>query len=77
MSEDEQVLDNFLMRDPISPPEYMVGAHRAKFSNDSSISGITPKILPSCDETTSWFKYEALIEDWPDGRVLDANKVPR
>ena len=74
MSKDEEVLHNFPMRDPISSAKYMVGAYRAEFSNDWSISGITPKILPSCDGTTSWFKYEELIEDWPDGRVLDTRK---
>ena len=31
MSEDEEVLDNFLLRDPVSPAEYMVGAYRAEF----------------------------------------------
>ena len=74
MSEDEEVLDNFLVRDPISLAEYSVGACPAEYTNYWTISGITPKIPPSCDGTTSWFKYEELIEDWPDVRVLDTRK---
>ena len=57
MSEDEEVLDDFPVRDSISPVEYMVGAYRAEHTKDwSFLNGITPKIPPSYDGTTSWFK---------------------
>ena len=50
MSEGEEVLDDFPMRDSISPAEYMVGAYRAEHTKDWSFtSGITPKIPPSYD----------------------------
>ena len=75
MSEDEEVLDDFLLRDSISPTEYMVGAYFAEHTkNFSRTSGITPNIPPSCDGTTSWFKYEELMEDWLDVTVLDTSK---
>ena len=37
-------------------------------------SGITCKIPPPYDGTTSWFKYEEHIEDWLDLTVLDTSK---
>ena len=37
-------------------------------------SGITSKIPPAYDVTTSWFKHEELIEDWLDLTVLDTSK---
>ena len=35
-------------------------------SSDKMLSqlGITPKIAPSYDGTTSWFEYEQLVDDW-------------
>ena len=37
-------------------------------SRDKMLShlGITPKIAPAYDGTTSWFEYEQLIDDWCD-----------
>ena len=65
MSEDEEVLDDFSMRETVSPSEYMVGAYRAEQTKDWSLeSRINPKNPPSIDGTTSWFKYEERIEDW-------------
>ena len=53
----------------------MVGAYRAEHTKDwSATSGITPKIPPSYDGTTSWFKNEELNEDWLDLTVLDTSK---
>ena len=52
----------------------MVGAYRAEYTSDWSISGIAPKILASYDGTTSWFKHEELIEDWLDVTVLETRK---
>ena len=64
MSEDDQVLDDYLMRDSISPTEYMLELIAQNIQKDwSFISGITPRIPPFFDGTTSWFKYEELIED--------------
>ena len=75
MSEDEEVLDDFPVRDPTSSAEYVVGARRAEHTKDWSLkSGITPKNPPSCDGTTSCFMYEELIEDWLDLTVLDTSK---
>ena len=37
-------------------------------------SGITTKIPPLFDGSTSWFKYEELIEDWLDLTVLEQTK---
>ena len=52
MSEDEEVLD-----------DYMVGAYRAEHTTDwSVIGGIAPKIPPSYDGTTSWFKMLSQIQ---------------
>ena len=53
----------------------MVGAYRAEHTKLwSAISGITPKVPPSYDGTTSCFKYEELIEVWLGLTVLDASK---
>ena len=44
MSENEDFLDHFPVRDSISPAEYMVGEYRAEHTKDwSVISGILPK----------------------------------
>ena len=40
----------------------------------SAGSGITSKVPPLYDGSTSWFKYEELIDDWIDITVLDAVK---
>ena len=37
-------------------------------------SGITAKIPPLYDGSTSWFKYEELIDGWMDLTGLEANK---
>ena len=55
--------------------ESLVGAYRAESTFDFSAgSGITPKIPPLFDGSTSWFNYEELIEDWLDLAVLDETK---
>ena len=44
--------------------ESLVGAYRAESTFDYTAgSGITTKIPPLSDVSTSWFKYEELIED--------------
>ena len=37
-------------------------------------SGTTSNIPPLFDGSTSWFKYEELIDDWLDLTVLEAGK---
>ena len=37
-------------------------------------TGLTTKIPPMFDGTTSWFQYEELIDDWLDLTTLDADK---
>ena len=68
MSGDEEVLDDFPMRDSFTTAEYLVGAYRAESTNETS------KIPPSDDGTTSWFKYEELVQDWLDLTVLGTSK---
>ena len=78
MSEGEKVLDDFPMKDSISPAEFMVGGYRAEYTKDWSFtSGITPKIPPSYDGTTSWFKYEELRIGLMSQSSIRANKVRR
>ena len=55
--------------------ESLVGAYRAESTFDFSAgSGITTKFPPLSDGSTSWFKYEELIEDWLDLTVLELNE---
>ena len=56
-------------------PYFMVGAYRAEWTDQYTAgSGITAKIPPLFDGSTSWCKYEELIDDWLDLAVLDAEK---
>ena len=49
--------------------------YRAESTFDFSAgSGITTKCPPLSDGSTSWFKYEELIEDWLDLAVLEETK---
>ena len=55
--------------------ESLVGAYRAESTNQwPTSSGITVKIQPRFDGSTSWFKYEELIDDWLDLTQLEAGK---
>ena len=55
--------------------ESMVGAYRAESTDQwTATSGINTKISPLFDGSTSWFKYEELIDDWLDLTVLEARK---
>ena len=58
--------------------ESMVGAYRAESTFDfSARSGITTKMPPLFGGSTSWFKYEELIENWSDLTVLEeTNRGP-
>ena len=67
MSDCEEDLDDF--------PIENVGAYRAETTDQwTAGSGITTKISPPFDGSTSWFKYEELIDDWLDLTVLEAEK---
>ena len=45
--------------------ESLVGAHRAESTDQwTASSGITVKMSPLFDGSTSWFKYEELIDGW-------------
>ena len=53
----------------------MVGAYRAESTDPCTAgSGITAKIPPLFDGSTSWCKYEELIDDWLDLTVLEAEE---
>ena len=57
------------------PAESMVGAFRAESTDQwTAGSGITAKIPPLFDGSSSWFEYEELIDDWLDLTVLEAGK---
>ena len=57
------------------PAESLVGAYRAESTDQWTASGgITEKITPLCDGSTSWFKYGELIDDWLDLTQLAAGK---
>ena len=53
----------------------MVGAYRAESTDQRTrATGITTKIPPLFNGSTSWFKYEELIDDWLDLTLLEAGK---
>ena len=55
--------------------ESMVGAYCAESTDQwTAASGITTKIQTLFDGSTSWFKYEELIDDWLDLTVLEAGR---
>ena len=57
----------------------LVGSHRAESTDqDTARSGITTKIPPLSDGSTSWSEHEELNGDWLDLTVLEAeNEVQR
>ena len=75
MSDNEEALDDFPTEYPVTTAESMVGACRAGSADQwTAASGITTKIPPLFDGSTSWFKYEGLIDDWLDLTVLEVSK---
>ena len=54
--------------------ESWVGAYRAESTDQHTGSGITTKIPPLFDGSTSWSKFKELIDDWLDLTVLEAEK---
>ena len=56
--------------------ESVVGACRAQSTDQwTAAGGITTKISTLFDGSTSWFRYEELIEDWLDLTVREAGKL--
>ena len=75
MSDYEEDLDDFPEENIDRPAESRVGAYRAESTDQwTAGSGITTKIPPRFDGSTSWFKYEELIDDWLDLTQLEAGK---
>ena len=72
MSDYEQDLDDFPVEFVERLAESLVGAYRAKSTDQwTAGSGITTKIPLLFDGSTSLFKYEELIDDWLDLTVLE------
>ena len=75
MSDYEEDLDDFLAVNRDRVAETLVGTYRAKSTDQwTAKSWITTKIPPLFDGSTSWFKYEKLIDDCLDLTVLEAEK---
>ena len=57
------------------PVESLMEAYRAPSTDQwSAFNGITVKIAPLFDGSTSWFRYEELIDDWQDITQLEAGR---
>ena len=57
------------------PADFMVGTYSAESTDQwAAASGITTKFPPFFDGSTSWIKYQELIDDWLDLTVLEAEK---
>ena len=78
MSDYEEDLDDFPIlstENSGEKAESFVGAYRAESTDQwTAASGITTKMPPLFDGSTSWFKYEELIDDWLDLRALEVSK---
>ena len=73
MSDSEEDHTDFQQFSKTISAESTVGAYRAESTDQwAAASGITTKIPPLFDGSTSWFKYEELIDDWLDLTVLEA-----
>ena len=78
MSDYEEDLDDFPIENRDSKAESLARSFRAESTNQwKAGSGITTKIPPLFDGSTSWFEYEELIDDWLDHTVLEAEKRRR
>ena len=60
--------------EPSQGPASSAAQSMASTDKVFSHPGITPKIVPSYDGTTSWFEYEQLVDDWCDITTLDEEK---
>ena len=76
MNDCEEDLDDFPTENKEKPAESMVGSYRAESTDlHTTGSGITAKIPPLFDGSTSWFKNEEVIDDWLDLAVFEDNEV--
>ena len=75
MNDCEEDLDKIPAENKEKPAESLVGAYRVG-STDlfTAGSGITGKIPPLFDGSTSWFKHEELIDDWLNLTVREAER---
>ena len=72
MSDYEEDVGDFPSENKKESTESLGGAYRAESTlQDTSGSGIRTKNPPHFDGSTTWFKYEELIEDWLDFTVLE------
>ena len=57
-------------------PTSYVASQATGLASDQMLShlGITPKIAPAYDGTTSWLEHEQLVDDWCDIATLDETK---
>ena len=68
-------MTTFLQKNVNKLAEAMVGTFRAESTDEwTAATGITTKNPPLFDGSTSWFKYEELIDDWLDLTVLEVTK---
>ena len=76
MSDYEEDLDDFpTFSTENIPAESMVGAYREESTDPwTAAGGISTKIPPLFDVSSSWFKYEELSDDWLDLTVLEPGK---
>ena len=75
MTDYEEASDDFPTENLNKPAESMVGAFRAQSTDEwTAAGGMTWKIPQLFDGSTSWFKYEDLIEDWLDLTVLEVSQ---
>ena len=75
MSDYEEDFGDFPSKYEKESKESLAGAYRAESTFDFSAGiGITTKIQPLFDGSTSCIKYEELIEDWLDLTVLEEIK---
>ena len=75
ISENEEDTDDFPAENREKPAETLVGTYRAESTDQYTAErGITTKIPPLFDGSTSSFTYEELTDDWLDLTVLEAEK---
>ena len=66
-------VDDFPVENKDRPAESLVGAYRAESTDQwTAGSGITTKIPPLFDGSTSCLKYEELTDDWLNLTVVEA-----
>ena len=75
MSDHEEDFNDVQTFSKSSSAESLGGASRAENTDQwTAFLGITANIPPLFDRSTSWFKYEELIDDWLDHTQVQAGK---